>query len=196
MSTLLFVGLGNPGPTYSHTRHNIGFDAVDFYLKNHTPSQSKKFKGEFFELNQESHKVFFLKPQTFMNLSGESVQAAVHFYKLEPAEQVIVLHDDLDFELGQIKLRLDGGTAGNNGIQSIIELLGTDKFMRMRMGIGRPKNQTPSKDYVLQKFSKDEKPTVDTVLKRTCEIIDEVIKNGFKKAMNKFNGEKVWNAES
>lgn len=160
--------------------------AVDHYLQSKKPKLQNKFKGEFFELSLEK-KIFFHKPQTYMNLSGEAVLEALQFYKLDPATQLVVLHDELDFELGTFKLRLDGGTAGHNGIASIIQILGTDKFMRIRLGIGRPKSEMPVDKYVLQNFSKEEKPLVDKVLGDTVKTIDTILNDGFVKAMNEFN---------
>jgi PTH1 family peptidyl-tRNA hydrolase len=153
----LVVGLGNPGTKYEHNRHNIGFLAVDRIAgKLNASVWSKKFQGEIAEGRgaKDGGRVYFLKPQTFMNLSGESVAAAARFYKI-PAENIIVLHDELDLETGRLRVKQGGGSGGHNGIKSIDAHLG-EQYWRVRIGIGHPGDRDMVSPYVLSDFSKAE----------------------------------------
>lgn len=182
----LIVGLGNPGREYENTRHNIGFAAMDVLAEKYNIDINRsKFKGEYGEGFINGNKVILLKPYTFMNLSGESVREAIDFYKLTE-EQVLIIYDDISLELGRLRIREKGSAGGHNGIKSIINHMGTDVFTRIKIGVGAPKGDLVN--HVLGKFSKDEvnilKQTLDAVTEATAEIID----NGAKEAMNKFNG--------
>lgn len=151
----LFVGLGNPGPKYAHTRHNIGFMAVDEIVRRHSFSAwDKKFQGEVSMGQLGDDKVLLLKPQTFMNLSGVSVQAAAAFYKIPPA-QIVVFHDELDLAPGRSRAKKGGGAGGHNGLKSIDKALGQD-YWRVRLGIGHPGNPDMVSSYVLHDFAKDD----------------------------------------
>jgi PTH1 family peptidyl-tRNA hydrolase len=185
---LLIVGLGNPGREYRETRHNIGFMLLD--------RLAVKLDARFSRLQSralvatalaEGRKVILAKPQTFMNLSGQSVQGLVRFYKL-PLAGLLVVHDDIDLPLGVIRIRPDGGSAGQKGMASIIERLGTDEFARLRLGIGRPPGQMQPPDYVLQDFSDAEMKVVSETLNRAVDAVLEFVANGLDAAMNKYNG--------
>ena len=182
----LIVGLGNPGREYENTRHNIGFAAVDVLAEKYNIDVNRtKFKGEYGEGFINGNKVILLKPCTFMNLSGESVREAIDFYKLTE-EEVLIIYDDISLELGRLRIREKGSAGGHNGIKSIINHMGTDVFTRIKIGVGAPKGDLVN--HVLGRFSKEEvnilKQTLDAVTEATAEIID----NGAKEAMNKFNG--------
>lgn len=157
----LIVGLGNPGPDYALTRHNIGFMAVDILA--HPAAFTSKFHGLVASGSIEGEKLVFLKPQTFMNLSGKSVQAAAAFYKIPP-ENIIVLHDELDLPLGKIRIKQGGGANGHNGLKDIDQALGVN-YWRVRLGIGHPGDKDRVHDHVLSRFSSDEMNEVEKVLK-------------------------------
>lgn len=172
----LIVGLGNPGDNYKSTRHNIGFIYVDEYLKENGIGRrdyKNKFKGEIVEINKLGKKALFLKPLTFMNLSGESIREAVKFYKLDPKTDLFVIYDDMDLELGRIKIRKDGRSAGHNGIKSIISHLGAE-FVRIKCGIGRPEGKEVI-NYVLGKFTEDEREVLSGNKRKINELIDDII---------------------
>ncbi len=160
---VLVVGLGNPGDSYTFTRHNIGFRAVDaladFYQAD--PPRSK-FNGELRIAHLDDQKLFFLKPQTYMNLSGESVQKAAQFYKIKP-EQIIVVHDEVDLEPGEIRTKTGGGHAGHNGLRNIDACIGKN-YHRIRIGVGHPGHKDDVSDYVLSNFSKQDEIWVDEIL--------------------------------
>ena len=182
----LIVGLGNPGREYENTRHNIGFAAIDIIAEKYNIDVNRtKFKGEYGEGFINGNKVILLKPYTFMNLSGESVREAIDFYKLTE-EEVLIIYDDISLEVGRLRIREKGSAGGHNGIKSIINHIGTDVFTRIKIGVGAPKGDLVN--HVLWKFSKEEvnilKQTLDVVAKAT----EDIIANGAKDAMNKFNG--------
>lgn len=182
----LIVGLGNPGREYENTRHNIGFAAIDIIAEKYNIDVNRtKFKGEYGEGFINGNKVILLKPYTFMNLSGESVREAIDFYKLTE-EEVLIIYDDISLEVGRLRIREKGSAGGHNGIKSIINHMGTDVFTRIKIGVGAPKGDLVN--HVLGKFSKEEanilKQTLDVVAKAT----EDIIANGAKDAMNKFNG--------
>ena len=182
----LIVGLGNPGREYENTRHNIGFAAIDIIAEKYNIDVNRtKFKGEYGEGFINGNKVILLKPYTFMNLSGESVREAIDFYKLTE-EEVLIIYDDISLEVGRLRIREKGSAGGHNGLKSIINHMGTDVFTRIKIGVGAPKGDLVN--HVLGKFSKEEvnilKQTLDVVAKAT----EDIIANGAKDAMNKFNG--------
>lgn len=183
----LLVGLGNIGQEYELTRHNFGFLTIDQIVKNHRLSgQGKKFKGEVFSGEINGKKIIALKPHTFMNLSGKSVIEAVNFYKI-PLQNIIVFHDEIDLEIGRVKTKIGGGSAGHNGLKSIDEILGKN-YARVRLGVGRPLNQNIAvADYVLSKFTKDELNKVELVNQKISELIDDLISGNFDKFLNKFS---------
>ncbi|MBP7786353.1 MAG: aminoacyl-tRNA hydrolase [Longilinea sp.] len=184
----LLVGLGNPGREYRDSRHNVGFMAIDRIASawdvRLSRAQSKAILGNGVRLGK---KVILAKPQTYMNLSGESVSALVNFYKI-PKERLLVFHDDLDLPLGSIRLRPTGGSAGQKGIGSIIQKLGSQDFPRVRIGIGRPPGRMDPADYVLQSFGKDEEAVVRIVLDQVLESVEIFLEQGLEQAMNLYNG--------
>jgi len=185
--TIMIVGLGNPGREYRETRHNIGFMVVDEFASHHgiklTRVQNKAITGSGLV---EDQKVILVKPQTFMNLSGQAVSALMRYYKVN-REDLIVSHDDVDLPFGVIRMRPGGGSAGQKGVASIIELLGTQEFPRLRMGIGRPPGYKDAADYVLQSFSPQEKDELKNFLNKAVDALDCFIGNGLETAMNRFN---------
>ena len=171
---LLLVGLGNPGAKYANTRHNIGFMALDAIARRQTLSSwRKRFRGEAAEGVIGTAKVLALKPQTYMNLSGESVREAVRFYKMGP-EQVIVFHDDLDLTPGKIRVKTGGGNAGHNGLKSIDGQIGNG-FRRVRLGIGHPGDKRQVTNYVLQDFAKGEAPVVEDLCDAIGDEVDRIV---------------------
>ena len=181
----LIVGLGNPGKKYEHTRHNMGFDVVDLFSELAQIDIDKEaFKGLVGRGKVFDEDVYLLKPQTFMNLSGESVREIVSYFKI-PKEDIIVIYDDLDLEPGKIRLRLSGSSGGHRGIQNIIEQLGTENIKRIRIGIGKPTYDTI--DYVLGKPLKEEQALIDEAIKKAVDALKEILKNNFDSAMNKYN---------
>ncbi|MDC0835224.1 aminoacyl-tRNA hydrolase [Geitlerinema sp. CS-897] len=186
----LIVGLGNPGPKYDRTRHNIGFTAVEALARSwQIPlSEQRKFKGEYGEgTTVAGRKIRLLKPLTYMNRSGESIQAVVNWYKLPP-ESVLIVYDDMDLPVGRIRLRLAGSAGGHNGMKSTISHLGTQNFPRLRVGIGRPQ---PADDgsisHVLGKFSPRENEILSEVLYLVRDAIEVSLKDGVEKAMSLYN---------
>jgi PTH1 family peptidyl-tRNA hydrolase len=170
------VGLGNPGSEYAHTRHNIGFDLLDHYAHLHkTTIAKKKFKALFGEATIAGKKVLLLKPQSFMNLSGESLFAVKNFYKLSILD-FLVIHDDMDIPLGEIKFREKGSSGGHNGLNSIITLLGTTEFARLKIGIGRPIDKLEVTGYVLGRFSAEERKKVEAIFPAGIEKIEKWLK--------------------
>jgi peptidyl-tRNA hydrolase, PTH1 family len=182
----LIVGLGNPGPEYHNTRHNIGFQSVDAVAQklNALPfEQNKKLHG----LVTKTPQAILLKPQTFMNLSGESVQAVATFYKILPTD-IWVIHDEVDIEGGRIKIQKGGGSAGHNGIKSIIEKIGAD-FNRWRVGVGKPlpEDHLDTADYVLNNFTSEQEVTMKTVIGIVTESVEFALQNDIIASMNKYN---------
>lgn len=166
--TKLIVGLGNPGAEYASTRHNLGFAVIDKIVAGQrtSPEISKKLNAIVYKLDD----TIYIKPQTFMNLSGIAVIATVNFYKID-LKDILVIHDDVDFDLGEIKHQFDRSAAGNNGIESIIKSLGSQAFHRLRLGIGHAKNDDISTaDHVLDKFSADEKEIAEKMIERAAEV--------------------------
>lgn len=184
----LITGLGNPGRQYRETRHNVGFMTVDRLAAHlgitfsRMESKAMIAKGE-----HRGQRLILAKPQTFMNLSGQSVGALARFYKVPPT-QLLVIFDDVDLPLGTLRIRPGGGSSGQKGMTSIIERLGTQDFPRLRVGIGRPPGRMEAADYVLQAFSKGEKELLDTTLDRAVQAILEFTGAGLDSAMNKYNG--------
>lgn len=175
----LIVGLGNPGEKYTATRHNIGFVVVDELMRKHSFSEpTDKFKGKLSTGTIEGEKVAVLKPQTYMNLSGESVRAAMDFYKLEPS-QIIVIHDEIDLPFGEIRAKKGGGSAGHNGLKSITKHLGTPDYIRIRFGVSHPRElglKIDVSDYVLGKFTASEQAELEPLVEKTLTLTSEQIK--------------------
>jgi PTH1 family peptidyl-tRNA hydrolase len=186
--TYLIVGLGNPGREYRENRHNVGFMLMDrLAVKLNARFTRLQSKALVASAAYNEDKIILAKPQTFMNLSGQSVQGLVHFYKL-PLTNLLVAHDDLDLPPGTIRIRPDGGSAGQKGMTSILERFGTDEFPRLRLGIGRPPGQMQAPDYVLQDFSKGDMSIISETLNRAVEAVLTFVTEGLDAAMNKYNG--------
>ena len=183
----IIVGLGNPEPEYSNTRHNMGFDTINKIAKKYNIEFSKtKFKGIYGTGTIEGEKVILLKPQTFMNLSGESIKEIIDFYKLN-TDNLIIIYDDIDIEPGIIKLRKTGGPGTHNGMKSVIKEIGTEKFPRVRVGIGKPKHKGDLINYVIGKIPEEDRVILDKSTDLARDAVIEIIKNGMDKAMNLFN---------
>ncbi|MFN3492392.1 MAG: aminoacyl-tRNA hydrolase, partial [Anaerolineales bacterium] len=185
----LIIGLGNPGREYKDTRHNIGFMLIDSLAeKLNARGMKVQSKAIVISALYQERKIILAKPQTYMNLSGQSVQGLLHFYKI-PFENLLVAHDDLDIPFGTIRIRPTGGPGGQRGMADTIEQLGTKDFPRLRLGIGRPPGRMQAKDYVLQNFSKDEQKLLPEIISRASDAALEFVMNGLNMAMNKYNGD-------
>ena len=182
----LIVGLGNIGDEYKNTRHNVGFDVVDKISSKYNIKVNRvKFKGMYGEGFIDKEKVILLKPNTYMNLSGESLVEAVNFYKISN-ENIIVIQDDVSLPVGKLRVRASGSAGGHNGIKNIILQLSSDVFPRIKIGVGQPENNLIS--YVLGKIPKQQKNTLEKVYDAGVESVETIIKYGIEEAMNKFNG--------
>ena len=183
----LIVGLGNPGREYTNTRHNVGFNFLDYYLnyKNINDTWSKKFDGLYIQTNLNGDKVIFLKPQTYMNLSGNSVRKVMDYFNIE-TDDILVISDDLDLSIGNFKLRPSGSSGGHNGLKSIESNIGTDSYKRLKIGISNDKG-IDTKDYVLGNISKEDKNTLDNLYKDLCGVVDDYFHIDFPELMNKYN---------
>lgn len=184
----LIIGLGNPGKQYEHTRHNIGFDVIDALAKKWgTPLEQTKFKGMYATSHQPDGKVMLLKPLTYMNLSGECVRPMMDYFDID-IEDLIVIYDDLDLDVGKLRLRQKGSAGGHNGIKSLIHHLGTQEFNRIRVGVSRPPAGMKVADYVLSKFSKDDQPIVEDAISKSVEAVELSLSKKFLEVMNTYNG--------
>ncbi|KPU42786.1 peptidyl-tRNA hydrolase [Oxobacter pfennigii] len=184
----IIAGLGNPGKDYENTRHNAGFDVLDYLAyKNNINITKSKFKALCGEGFIENNKVLLIKPQTYMNASGESLFDAINFYN-EEIKNLIVVYDDTSIPLGRLRIRPSGSDGGHNGMKSIIYMLEDDAFPRVRVGIGAPKYNMI--DYVLGRFSKEERMIIDDVIKICADSIYEIINFGVQESMNKYNSYK------
>ncbi|MEX2205843.1 MAG: aminoacyl-tRNA hydrolase [Myxococcota bacterium] len=185
---LLFVGLGNPGPRYSETPHNAGFVVCDRFVERHRfPAPVEKYQGFFTRGRVGAHDVGVLKPQTFMNLSGQSVAAALRYLPVEPAELVVVF-DEMDIPSGKLRLRIKGGHGGHNGLRSIVEQLGSGDFPRIRVGIGRPPAGREPTGHLLSKVRAEERERYAATIELAVDALDMIVEQGFELAMNRFNG--------
>jgi peptidyl-tRNA hydrolase, PTH1 family len=184
--TWMIAGLGNPGKKYERTRHNVGFMVIE-ELRRTLPGNApiRRFDAEISERATDLGRLVLLKPQTFMNLSGNAVSAAVRWYRV-PLEQLLIVYDDLDLPFGQLRLRPSGSSGGHNGIASIIERLGTDKFPRLRLGIGRSE-QSSTIGYVLSRFNTAEEKQLNECIARAAEAALAWHSDGIEVAMNRFN---------
>lgn len=184
----IIAGLGNPGKQYAQTRHNVGFDTIDILADKYNISvDTKKHKALCGKGMIEGQKVVLAKPQTFMNLSGESVRELVDFYKIDPEEELIVIYDDISLEPGKIRIRKKGSAGGHNGIKNIIAQLGTQNFQRVKVGVGEKPKGWDLADYVLGHFSKEDRGLVDDALKRAAGAVELMVQGEVDQAMNQFN---------
>lgn len=183
----LIVGLGNPGKQYENTRHNIGFQVIDELCKQlHVSLDKEKFKSLYCVEQIKGEKVILLKPLTYMNLSGEAVQAIMNYYQID-IDDLLVIYDDLDLPVGKIRLRQKGSAGGHNGMKSIISHLGSQQFNRIRIGIDHPKSGMSVSNYVLSKFTKDETVEMEHVVKKCADACEQWLDQPFLQIMNKFN---------
>ena len=185
----IVVGLGNPGTKYDNTRHNAGFRALEGYCaRSGQKIDRMKFKALAGEGMLGGKRVLFLKPQTFMNLSGEAVGEAARFYKLPP-ERVLVITDDVSLPVGKLRIRKGGSAGGHNGLKSIIQHLGTDQFPRIKVGVGqKPHPDYDMADWVLSKFAGEDLKTITEAIRKAADAVECLIQEGPDKAMNRFNG--------
>ncbi len=183
---LLVAGLGNPGRKYERTRHNIGHMVCAEVARRRGASSRSKFSGKLAELRLDDARVALLAPQTFMNESGRSVGAAVRYFKLPP-EQLLVVHDEVDLDLGRLQVRMGGGLAGHNGLRSVAQHLGTPEFMRLRVGVGRPErgDPRPVADWVLTPFPPE--VDVEALVARGADAVETVVRDGLEEAQRRFN---------
>ncbi len=183
---LLVAGLGNPGREYERTRHNAGWVVLDEVARRHGGSWRSKFSGSLAEVRLGDLRLALLKPETYMNDSGRSVGAAVRFFKVEP-EQVLVAHDDVDLEAGRLQARAGGGLAGHNGLRSLAQHLGSQEFLRLRIGVGRPGrgDPRPVADWVLSPFAPDE--DAEALIARAADAVETIATDGLEAAQQRFN---------
>lgn len=182
----LVVGLGNPGSQYDDTRHNIGFAIIDHLARQHRFDSPRVWKkAEVYRGTLGAHEVLLVKPMTFMNLSGESVSAILRFYKLSP-QDVIVIHDELDFTPGRVRLKPGGGHGGHNGLRSIAQHIGSD-FCRIRVGIGKPGRASQGAGYVLARFDATDRLLLEPAIEAAATAAVSVVVDGLQRAMNTFN---------
>jgi len=183
---LLVVGLGNPGREYERDRHNVGWLVVDELGRRHSASFKGKFSGRLAEVRAGDERLALLKPETFMNESGRSVVAARAFFKL-PVEQILVVHDEVDLETGRLQVRAGGGLAGHNGLRSVARSLGSQEFLRLRVGVGRPQrgDPRPVADYVLSPFGPEDDS--GAIVTRAADAVEMLAKDGLERAGATFN---------
>lgn len=182
----LIVGLGNPGKEYQNTRHNVGFMVLDKYLReNGIDKYKEKFGGIYYENSVVGEKVLFLMPQQYINLSGQVLKKYIDFFKID-VNDILIIHDDLDTPCGSIKIRPSGGSGGHNGLKDIENNLHTKQYKRIKIGISNNK-LINTKDYVLGKFSNEDKRLIDNVIEKTMHIIDDFFLLSFENVMNKYN---------
>lgn len=185
----IIAGLGNPTKEYEGTRHNIGFSVIDKLADKYNISMNeKKHKAICGKGMIEGEKVILLKPQTYMNLSGESVVDAVNFYKVDSEEDVIIIYDDIDLDVGKLRIRAKGSAGGHNGMKNIIAHLGTQVFPRIRVGVGAKPKDWDLADYVLGRFPKEELPEIEAGRETACEAVKIIVSQGVEAAMNRING--------
>ena len=180
----LIIGLGNPGQKYQDTRHNIGFNLIDTLLD--SDSMSIKFKSLYSKIEINKNPIHIIKPQTFMNESGVAVNEVSKFFKIKQ-ENIIVVYDDLDLPIGNLKIKVGGGSAGHNGIKSIEKYIETNKIIKIRIGIGKPVNKSQINSHVLSKFTQNENILLKPILEKFEQIIEDIVLEGISFAMNKFN---------
>jgi peptidyl-tRNA hydrolase, PTH1 family len=183
---LLVAGLGNPGREYERTRHNVGWLVADELARRHGGSFRGKFSGQLAETRLDDLRLALLKPETYMNESGRSIGAATKFFKVDPGD-LLVVHDDVDLEPGRIQARLGGGLAGHNGLRSIAQAIGTNDFLRLRIGVGRPGrgDQRSVADYVLGNFEPE--IDADALIERAAETVETIARDGLEEAQRRYN---------
>lgn len=184
----LIVGLGNPGRQYEGTRHNMGFDTIDYLIEKYRiPQGGVKFNAMYGKGIIGGEKVILIKPLSFMNLSGGPVRDMANYFKVDPETELIVIYDDIDLEPGQIRIRKQGSAGGHNGIKDLIRQLGTQKFLRVKVGVGAKPKGWDLADYVLGRFSDGDRKLVDDAIARAGDAVDVIISRGADAAMNEYN---------
>ena len=184
----LVVGLGNPGRQYEATRHNMGFDTVDYLVEEYkVPQGGVKVNAMYGKTVIGGEKVILMKPLSFMNLSGGPVRDMVNYFKIDPETELIVIYDDIDLDPGQLRIRKQGSAGGHNGIKDIIRQLGTEKFLRIKVGVGAKPKGWDLADYVLGRFSTEDRKIVDEAIAKAGKAVDIMISQGPDAAMNEFN---------
>ena len=183
---LLVAGLGNPGGEHAQDRHNVGWMVVDELARRHGGSFKGKFRGRLADVRLGDARLALLKPETYMNESGTSIQAAAAFYKVPP-EDVVVVHDDVDLEVGRLQARLGGGLAGHNGLRSIASRVGSQDFLRLRIGVGRPGrgDRRPVADYVLSPFAPED--DAEALVTRAADAVEALVADGLEETQRRFN---------
>jgi len=184
----IIMGLGNPGKKYENTRHNVGFDVIDKLADRMNISIDKiKHKALIGEGRIGSEKIVLVKPQTYMNLSGETAISISQFYKID-LDNFIVVYDDIDLDIGKLRIRKKGSAGSHNGMKSIIKCLGSQEFPRVRVGVSKPEPGRDLADFVLSRVPKERQADMDSAIDRATSTVEEIIKNGLDIAMNKYNG--------
>lgn len=184
----LIVGLGNPGRQYEATRHNMGFDVIDRLVEdNRIPQGGIKFNAMYGKGIIGGQQALLIKPLSYMNLSGDPVRDMANYFKIDPETEMIVIYDDIDLEPGQLRIRKQGSAGGHNGIKDLIQKLGTQKFIRIRVGVGAKPQGWDLADYVLGRFSGEDRKLVDDAQERACRAVETILSQGVDAAMNEFN---------
>ena len=190
----LIVGLGNPGRQYEATRHNMGFDVIDKLVEEYNvPQSGVKFNAMYGKGRIEGQPVILMKPLSYMNLSGGPVRDMANYFKIDPETEMIVIYDDIDLEPGQLRIRKKGSAGGHNGIKDIIRRLGTEKFIRIRVGVGAKPKDWDLADFVLGHFSDSDRKLVDEGIRDAAEAVELILSEGVDAAMNKYNRKKPKN---
>ena len=188
----LIVGLGNPGKQYEATRHNMGFDAIDYLIEKYNiPQAGVKFNAMYGKGVIGGEKVILMKPLSFMNLSGGPVQAMANYFKIDPETEMVVIYDDIDLEPGQIRIRKQGSAGGHNGIKDIIRRLGTEKFLRIKVGVGAKPKGWDLADHVLSRFADSDRRLVDEAIENAGDAVEKILSQGPDAAMNEYNRKKA-----
>lgn len=184
----LIAGLGNPGRQYEGTRHNMGFDVIDCLIEKHRiPQSGVKFNAMFGKGIIGGERAVLMKPLSFMNLSGGPIQETANYFKIDPETEIIVIYDDIDLEPGQLRIRKKGSAGGHNGIKDIIRRLGTDHFLRIKVGVGAKPKDWDLADHVLGRFADSERKLVDEAIVCAADAVEMILAEGADAAMNKYN---------
>ena len=184
----LVAGLGNPGKQYEATRHNMGFDTIDYLIEEYkVPQGGVKFNAMYGKTMIGGEKVILMKPLSFMNLSGGPIRDMVNYFKIDPETELIVIYDDIDLDPGQLRIRKQGSAGGHNGIKDIIRQLGTEKFLRIKVGVGAKPKGWDLADHVLGRFGSNERKLVEEAQERACKAVEMILADSVDAAMNQFN---------
>lgn len=184
----LIVGLGNPGKQFEATRHNMGFDTIDYLVEKHRiPQGGVKFNAMYGKAVIGGEKVILMKPLSYMNLSGGPVRDMANYFKIDPETEMIVIYDDIDLEPGQLRIRKQGSAGGHNGIKDILQKLGTDKFLRIKVGVGAKPKGWDLADHVLSRFTDSDRKLIDETIGRAADAVEMIISSGADAAMNEYN---------